>query len=63
MASKKGAAGDGRHREEFPRLAGNGRARVVDQKRPIIAVHGVGAGTDEDRAGFSLELSRRAADA
>jgi hypothetical protein len=30
----------------------------VDQKRPIVAVHGVGVGTDATRAGFSLELAR-----
>jgi len=31
---------------------------LVDQKRPIVAVHGVGAGSDADRVGFSLELAR-----
>lgn len=31
---------------------------MADLKRPIVLVHGVGAGSDADRAGFSLVLAR-----
>ena len=31
---------------------------MSDQKRSVVAVHGVGAGSDADRVGFSLELAR-----
>lgn len=32
---------------------------MADQRRPVVAVHGVGAGENEDRAGFSDELAMR----
>lgn len=30
---------------------------MLDKKLPVVVVHGVGSGTNKDRAGFSVELS------